>query len=181
MDAKILAYSFFGEKLHLSFAGVEIVNGSTRPHVLVAELTRNFDVVRVWYPHYALRTETEKNWVFFECQGELFAVYSTMPHHQILRIGEQAKLAYSTPTSATWAGGLVRGGAAPVHHRGQWYHFFHGWKLVEGIYVYSIGVLTFEESAAFSRDTVCRITNSMRRSLHTHTHTAILDNGSHLK
>lgn len=136
------------DKLMLSFSGLR--EGGINSHVMLAELNPIFfSPLKVWYAHYPSRTQTEKNWVFFSSDGELFCVYSTYPKHTILRVGEVAIEAYSTPTKAMWQVGLVRGGASPVQKDGQWHHFFHGWRNLDGFYTYSLGVCCFELAAPF--------------------------------
>lgn len=136
-------------RLCLSFCGTEVFTGTLGVHQLLAVLTDDFRVERVWYPKYDLRQRCEKNWVYFDHEGELYCVYHSVPEHQILRIGDRATLAYSIPTGSIWQGGLVRGGASPVHHRGQYYHWFHGWRQLGSKIMYSMGLACFEDHPPF--------------------------------
>lgn len=97
----------------------------------------------------------EKNWVPFwsERESTLRWVYSTKPHHTVL-----GQSSYTTPNNLPWAGGFVRGGAAPVlvpatektwHKHDVFYHFFHGClKRLQGS-VYTTGCAVFEAQPPF--------------------------------
>lgn len=143
------------DRLYLSFCGVEVLAVFPGIHVLYTQLTDDLRAVDVVYPHFSKRTRVEKNWVFFSDAQQLYAVYSSHPHHQILRVDRNAVLASSTPTADVWRGGLIRGGAAPVLHDGQWYHWFHGHRLSGSHVTYSMGLLTFDRYPPFR---VTRIT-----------------------
>ena len=100
----------------------------------------------------------EKNWVPFVHDGELHWVYATKPEHCIMA----ARATYRTPNPLPWAGGVIRGGAAPVYapylypgsghpltSEGVYYHFFHGClKRVQGS-VYTVGCCVFEARPPF--------------------------------
>lgn len=139
----------FRDRLHLSFCGTETLAGFVGIHVLLARLTDDFEAEHIWYPHFAKRQRMEKNWVFFEFAQQLHAVYMSSPEHLILRVDRNSILAHSTPTSSIWQGGFIRGGAAPVLHAGEWYHWFHGFKSVGNRALYSLGLLTFENRPPF--------------------------------
>lgn len=93
----------------------------------------------------------EKNWVpFWDTRGdELRWVYASKPRHTVL--GRQS---WETPNPFPWAGGVIRGGAAPVSvtrpdGREEWYHFFHGClKRLQGS-VYTMGCAVFEPHPPF--------------------------------
>ena len=132
-------------QLHVMFIGVVGLNGPT--NVLYARLGDGFKVEAIHHPHYPARNSWEKNWQFFEHDGELFAVYSVAPH-KILRIqGDSAELAYETGTPAPWNPGTeIRGGAAPVRIGDEWYCFFHS---RDSNRVYNAGLYTFEARPPF--------------------------------
>lgn len=104
-------------------------------------------------PDFRLR---EKNWGHFEHNGELYAVYSIAPH-KILHIpqvpfGEDpmARFIYQTPFVGKWSGGHLRGGASPVLHNGEFWHFFHGSvKQGNGRRLYTCGLYTFSPEPPF--------------------------------
>jgi len=138
----------FQGRLHVAFTGV--VGGRSRLHtnVLYARLGDGFRVERIFAPRYARRNAWEKNWQFFEHDGQLLAIYSVAPH-RILRIdGERTDLAHETPTAAPWRGGEMRGGAPPVRVGDEYWHFFHD-RITVGQHVYRAGLCAFEARPPF--------------------------------
>lgn len=133
-------------KLHLSYTGYE----GRRTNVLFARIDeKTLKVEDVFFPQIPGRAKWEKNFAFFDYQGIAHAVYSINPH-KILRIeGNSAEWAYETPFNGTWSGGYMRGGASPVLHNGEWYHFFHGATYVNGKRRYNTGVYTFRTEPPF--------------------------------
>lgn len=138
-------------KLNVAFCGVEQRNGRRFVHQMLAELSVGADihVERIWYPHLSARREQEKNWAFFSHGGYLHCVYETAKTHDVLDVMDSAALGYSTPLRHQWSGGLIRGGASPVLVGGEYYHWFHGVKDVNGFLIYSTGLLTFEADPPF--------------------------------
>lgn len=108
-------------------------------------------VERVYYPHYPRRNHAEKNWGFFDCEGELHAVYSIGPgEHRVLKIdGEHVVTEYSTDWNPGWTWGIMRGGASPTRVGDEYYSFFHGVKIQAGTRHYTIGLYTFEAKPPF--------------------------------
>jgi predicted GH43/DUF377 family glycosyl hydrolase len=101
-----------------------------------------------FFPQIPNRNPWEKNHAYFDHQGIAHAVYSIRPH-KILRIeGNQASFAAETPFKGSWSGGHLRGGASPVLHNGEWYHFFHG-KWEHSRFRYSMGCYTFSPEPPF--------------------------------
>lgn len=79
------------------------------------------------------RRQIEKNWMFFEHDGELFAVYQIAPH-TILRVNLDGhgtipcRRIYTTPwdvTPYTKEYGLLGGGTPPVRQGNEYLSFFH--------------------------------------------------------
>lgn len=147
-------------KLHCMFIGVIGKRGPT--NVLFARLNEEtLEVEDRFFPQGFKRKSWEKSHAYFDYQGTAHAVYSINPH-KILRIeGNSGEFVHETPYPGTWSGGYLRGGASPVLHKGEWYHFFHGkWDnhraRVAGQsaeckkrHVYNIGVYTFSPEPPF--------------------------------
>jgi FkbM family methyltransferase len=143
----------FRGKLHVTFSGVVGTrrDRGTIKHttVLYARLSDTFKVERTFYPHFSNRNSWEKNWVFFEYGGELFATYSIAPH-RILRIdGDRAEMVYETPTCVPWSGGEMRGGSSPVKIGDEFWHFFHDRIESGGHRIYRTGLCTFDAKPPF--------------------------------
>lgn len=143
-----------GGKLHLYVAAF---SGRSN-HCCYAPIDEaTLKVESFWWPQNAEFRRWEKNHVPFDYRGEIHAIYETKPAHRILRYymggdGEdpQAKFVYCTHFDGAWSGGLIRGGAAPVMHQGEWYHFFHGSTVQEnGRRLYNCGVVTFAPEPPF--------------------------------
>ncbi len=148
-DPRLFLYA---GKLHVGFTGVEGANGWVqRTSQLYARLDDGLRVERVYAPHYPGRAAWEKNWVFFEHAGDLLAVYSSAPQ-RILRVdGDRTELLHETATPATWRGGEIRGGAAPVRVGDEWWHFFHDSVPGHGVpRIYRAGLLAFEAAPPFA-------------------------------
>ena len=106
----------------------------------------------IFQPEFSGRNRWEKNWVFFESQGDLFCVYKSTPTHHVFQVfGNQIVAEFDTPAKVVWHGrGEVRGGASPVLHNGEFYHFFHTQGPGVGYEaVYKMGVYKFEAKPPF--------------------------------
>lgn len=148
----------FQGKLHVSFTGVERVNGAISTNVLYARLTDDFRVEEVFAPVYYGRRKWEKNWTFFEWEGVLLAVYSIAPHVLLHIRGNQAYPFAETRTELPWSGGHLRGGCPPIRVGDTFYHWFHGRRNEFGEAgrwlhgVYTVGVYTFPAKWPFAID-----------------------------
>lgn len=134
-------------KLHLWYIGY---NGKIT-NVLFARINEEtLEVEDMFMPDLPQRQPWEKNWAFFDYEGIAHAVYSVMPH-RILRIeGNKAEWGDVTPFDGRWSGGHMRGGASPVLHNGEWYHFFHGSRThTDGKRIYNMGCYTFSPEPPF--------------------------------
>jgi predicted GH43/DUF377 family glycosyl hydrolase len=145
----------FRDRLHVSFIGFDgDWNGSMATNQLYARLRENFTVEAIYAPKIDGRPwgRWEKNWGFFECDGQLYAVYTIDPH-VVLRIeGDRAELASQTPNPFEWSGGRMSGGAPPVLVGGEYWNWFHGvhelgskWPTRQ----YTIGLYTFDAKPPF--------------------------------
>jgi predicted O-methyltransferase YrrM/predicted GH43/DUF377 family glycosyl hydrolase len=144
----------FEGKLHVSFTGVERTAIRTRTHVLYCQLDDKLQVADLRFCDYADRNDLEKNWVFFQHGGSLFASYSLAPHRVLSIDGERCRTEYVTDTRATWHGGEMRGGASPVLVDGVWHSFFHSSQVVAGEVEYWTGCALFRDSPPFRIEAV---------------------------
>jgi FkbM family methyltransferase len=111
--------------------------------------TGKWHVVEEFVPYYAGRQPWEKNWGFFEHEGQLYAVYSIRPH-RVLRIeGNRATLVAETDVPFPAKSGLLHGGAPPVFHRGEYYCFFHRRHGATHEKAYTLDLYTFEGRPPF--------------------------------
>ena len=133
-------------KLHCMYTGY---SGKVT-NVLFARINEEtLKVEDVFFPQIPGRRSWEKNICMFDYQGVAHGIYSINPH-KILRIeGHKAEWAYETPFKGTWSGGVMRGGACPVMHNGEWYHFFHGAYDIGGRRRYCTGVYCFRAEPPF--------------------------------
>jgi predicted GH43/DUF377 family glycosyl hydrolase len=111
--------------------------------------------------HYEHRQTSEKNWVFFEHNERLLCVYQSTPH-MILDVDlfNCRATTWNTVWKSPFKQGVIRGGASPVLHNGEWYHWFHGVQWGGHKKVYSLGVLTFENQPPF------RVTRCCQRAMY---------------
>lgn len=142
-------------RLHLSFVGVEGIRGELAINQLFARLTDDLCVEEIFAPHLAGRQAWEKNWTFFDCDGDLFAVYSVSPHVVLLIQGNGAEEVARSHGPPNWSGGYLRGGASPVRVGGEYFCWFHGMAqpphfMARSRRRYSVGVYTFIAEPPFS-------------------------------
>lgn len=140
----------FQGRWHFSFTGYE--KGQFFCSVLVAEIHAWPTVSRVWYPQYDQRhPEAEKNWGFFDHEGQLHCIYRIGPgEHKVLAFdGPNVCAVHTSQWDPGWKYGEMRGGASPVLHNGEWYSWFHGFRLGGGEITYTCGLYTFENRAPF--------------------------------
>lgn len=143
----------YGGKLAVAVSGVRLVGEDSYVHQLVAELGPDLrTVAEVWEPRFTFRQDWEKNWQFFEHNGDLFAVYRIVPH-VVVWIEDRRVRPYSEHEwYPDWVGGYMRGGASPVRVGDEYFCFFHGrldhdgWPYV----TYSMGCYTFEAQPPFA-------------------------------
>lgn len=88
----------------------------------------------------------EKNWspIYYASPdsrdpGEIRWVYAMKPQHVVM-----GKQGWTTDNPLPWAGGVMRGGAAPVRVGNFYYSFFHGCLKRFSGSVYTIGCYVFE-------------------------------------
>lgn len=87
-----------------------------------------WEVVDSWFPKYGRNDSRskEKNWVFFEYDKAIHAVYSAAGDHQVIRIvGNGIDKVYESQGPA-WHFGIVRGGTPPLRQPdGTFLTIFH--------------------------------------------------------
>jgi predicted GH43/DUF377 family glycosyl hydrolase len=145
---------FFRHAGELWIAFVGFTGNATS--VLYAKLNEETLAVEDFvFPQLFEREKYEKSWSSFSHGDEIHAIYSINPHvvmtFQVQEKGVDplAVKTYQTPFTGKWSGGHMRGGASPVLHKGEWWHFFHGSQMVDERRVYNCGVVCFEDKPPF--------------------------------
>jgi predicted GH43/DUF377 family glycosyl hydrolase len=135
--------------LHCAFTGLD---DDTTPgiHQMVCRLGNDFRVEAAWIPNYEDRSPIEKNWQFFEHEGELYSVYSIRPHLILRHQRRRARRAFQTEARLPWPEMHLRGGAPPVRFGNEYYHFFHTVQETSGHYHYALSVYTFAAKPPFA-------------------------------
>ena len=141
-------FFIFRGRLHIAFVGVDGQQGPTT--IYYARLSDDFRVEQVYRPCYSQRAKWEKNWGFFEYDNELYAVYTISPHVVYRIDGNTAYPAFGVPNDLKWeTGGELRGGASPVRIGDEFWHVFHGMRVIGGVRMYSVGAYKFAASPPF--------------------------------
>lgn len=130
-DRTFLAYTGYGAKM--------------RSTCMIAEMDDDFNVVSNLIPEYGPRQHGEKNWTWFSSGGELYCIYHPSPVHRVLRLeGEKlVPVAEHRWRASGWRWGEIRGGASPVLHNGEWWHFFHSTLRGKEHKLWAMGLYTF--------------------------------------
>lgn len=105
-----------------------------------------------YYPDIPWRREWEKNHAYFDRGGELYSVYTIEPNHVVMKVnGNKITEHWSThsPALTDRRYGMLRGGASPMLHNGEFYTFYHMMTEAHGQRLYSIGVYTFATDPPF--------------------------------
>ncbi len=153
-------FSFAGH-LHVSFNGcINDARGELTSAMFLARLDWSGHSDSVWTPLYEVAESIEKNWQFFEHDGQLFCVYSIEPHVILRMDGTLATEIARTSVGLSWPWGHLRGGAPPVRVGDEFYHFVHG-QLISNTetvevngqrkprVIYVAGVYTFDAKPPF--------------------------------
>jgi predicted GH43/DUF377 family glycosyl hydrolase len=105
----------------------------------VCDLDDNLNVSNIrWinYPLYSQSQVPQKNWTFFECNGEMIVVKHILPHNTGSLINGHYLTRYVFVSNQwsihriPWRFGQMRGGACPVLHDGLMWSFFHSHTLI---------------------------------------------------
>lgn len=131
-------------------------------HQGTAMLTDDWQVASMQDPLYGANggsvmqnTGNEKNWLWFEHEGQLMCVYMTQPH-QVLSwtFGPTVSAQYHTEGDefGAWKFGHVRGGTPPVRVGDEYWSFFH--SSIDGLAPngkrrYFMGAYSFEAKPPF--------------------------------
>lgn len=132
--------------LYLSYTdGYQMAQAKINPDTLQA--------VESFYIEKPDKQRTEKNWIFFSHEGDLYSVYNTSPHEIFKMNGPKWERAYSTEWKTSWKYGVIRGGTSPVLIGDRYVSFFHSalgvkHRGIEGRQ-YFMGAYTFESKPPF--------------------------------
>jgi len=140
----------FRDRVHVAVSGYEL--GETkRTSQLVFAMNDELTAGQAVDVGYYNRAMWEKNWQFFEHDGELHCVYSIAPHLVLRFNANGVPAAYQTQAKIK-IGGVqhYRGGAPPVRVGDEYYHWFHTVASVGGITVYGLGLYVFEARPPFA-------------------------------
>lgn len=136
--------------LHMWFTGYRKHKGKRIANTLVAKLdNETLKPVYTFHPRIPNRPLWIKNTAFFDYNDELYSIFSITPHRVHKVYCETVQQTWETATSTSWKYGHLRGGASPVLHKGQFYHFYHGMKERGGGRLYTIGCAVFEAKPPF--------------------------------
>lgn len=115
-----------------------------------------WEVVESWQPRFGRNDgrAKEKNWVFFEHDHALHAIYNSGAEHQVLRIaGDKVEEVYETMGPA-WHFGPVRGGTPPIRQEdGTFLTMFHSslpTEIAPHFVRYYAAAYTFEGAPPFT-------------------------------
>ncbi len=137
-------------ELHLAYIGVQRGNRDVIAHQHYCRLDGCYQVTEHFEPAYKLRGPWEKNWQFFDVDGQLRAVYSIAPQIVLRIAGEQVQREFETPWPCTWSPTMLRGGASPVLVGDEFYSFFHSKCDTGDRPIYSLGLYTFDARPPFA-------------------------------
>lgn len=141
------------DHLHVYFAGVQKERGKLIVHPMVSRLEwPDLHVEDTWLLEYGQRQPWEKNWGMISHDSELYAVHTIAPHLVLHLVDGKEGFPFARHEwQPKWAGGMLRGGAAPILVGDEYYSFFHGALDQKGNpkRVYTIGLYTFSAKPPF--------------------------------
>ncbi len=141
-DPRLFVYA---GQLHVGFTTYDKDAAS----VMIARLSSELQVESVMRPKLKDRQSWEKNWMFFDHEGELHSIYAVSPHTILRHKGESAEKAYQVSHGFRWPS-VMRGGAAPIRICDEYYHWFHAMQMVKEEFRYTAGLYTFEAQPPFA-------------------------------
>lgn len=144
--------------LVLSYCTFQLYRNQTYSgaHQQVAFLNDDLRPVEIWDPIYGgnggsilTQSNTEKNWIFFEHDGQMMMIYMTEPH-QVLRWENREHVETWDTPNAGWKFGHMRGGTPPIRIGDEYLCFFHSsLPYLETAKQYHMGAYTFEAKPPF--------------------------------
>lgn len=149
-DPRLFIYN---DDLYLSYTdGYQMAQARINPKTLQAEES--------FYIKKPDPQRTEKNWVFFEHDKRLLAVYDSSPHTIFEMNGADWKKVYEQEWRPEWKYGTIRGGTPPIKIGDRYLSFFHSaigvkHRGMEGRQ-YFMGAYTFEAKPPFRPLSVTR-------------------------
>ena len=148
-------------QLHLYVTAYRRQPACSRP--LIAAFNSPHGLGTITFPMYPIRQDFEKNWVFFEHAGELWATYWMAGgiHHVVSLRDSVATPRYETRYTLHWRWGDVRGGTNLIRHNGLLWGFFHSSQKWGEMYKYYMGAYAMEPYPPF------RIVRMSRSPLYT--------------
>lgn len=150
-DAKLF---MFRDQLHISFVSAAAEYGKFKSIVCYGKLIEK-DGWRVnqWFqPKYDHNdwSRIQKNWVFFECDNRLYALYGSAPEQIVIELdGDKVNAAHRSD-GPSWDYGEIRGGCV-IPWKGRLLRFFHshGDSVDRNNWIYYIGATLMESTPPF--------------------------------
>ncbi|MFA9220243.1 MAG: hypothetical protein ACEQSL_03550, partial [Sediminibacterium sp.] len=142
-DPRLFIYD---DDLYLSYTdGYQMAQAKINPRTLQAEES--------FYIEKPDAMRTEKNWIFFEHEGDLYSVYNTSPHIIFKMNGRKWEKVFTEHWQPKWNYGEIRGGTPPMLIGDRYISFFHSamgvrYRSNEGRQ-YFMGAYTFEAKPPF--------------------------------
>lgn len=148
----------FGGQMLLSYCTFQIYRNNTYSgaHQQVAFLNSSFQSTSIWDPIFGdnggsilMNTGPEKNWIFFDHEGQLMMIYMTEPH-QVLQWSDGRVVNQWKTDGFKWSHGQMRGGSNPIRIGDEYLCFFHSsTQWTEKKRRYHMGAYTFEAKPPF--------------------------------
>jgi predicted GH43/DUF377 family glycosyl hydrolase len=152
-------------RMVLSYCTFQIYRNATYSgaHQQVAFLNEGFQPMETWDPIYGgnggsilMQSGNEKNWIFFEHDGQMMMIYNTEPHQVIKWDNQQVVEKWETPGFG-WKWGHMRGGSPPIRVGDEYICFFHSsTKWTEKKRQYHMGAYVFEAKPPFKMKRMTR-------------------------
>ena len=130
--------ALIGDQTVLSYCTFQILGQSySGAHQQVAFLNDGWQPMRTWDPIYGnnggsilTNSGQEKNWIFFDYEGQMHMVYMTEPHEVVRWDGQAVGDVYKTD-GIKWKYGHIRGGSNAIRVGDEYISFFHSSVKVE--------------------------------------------------
>jgi predicted GH43/DUF377 family glycosyl hydrolase len=148
----------FKGKLHVSYS--ETTFRYPLPYIAVQKYARlewvgsKWKVAEIFHPYYGDNhaQKMEKNWMFFEADGVLRAIYASAPQHIVITLDGDKVVGEDRTPGVTWPWGEIRGGSPPVEFGDSLITFFHSsTPTIEGTWRrYWMGAYVMDRHAPFT-------------------------------